>query len=81
MAASIDRVFGFDMGLKSVTDLRNMETLLRMIIHFCSLCGYKLRDQPYEKGVDIVSPTWETALAVYNENKPVLGLYGKNGKL
>ncbi len=75
MAASIDRVYGFDMGIKSVPDI-NPERLLTMIIHFCSLCGYKCRDHPYPKGEDYVSETWDTALSVYNEQRPELTLYG-----
>ncbi len=77
MAAAIDRVYGFDMGIRSVTEI-NPHRLLEMIIHFCSLCGYKCRDHPYPKGEDYISETWDTALAVYNEKKPELTLYGED---
>lgn len=79
-AASIDRVFGFDLGIKNIKNI-NIINLQRQMKKFCSLCGHFLdyRDDhkynwTYE---ECQSETWVEAYKNYNEAPPKLRLYGE----
>jgi hypothetical protein len=86
--ASIDRIFGFDIGIKSLAEVTE-ERMTERLRSLCSLCGhYRAFDQKIEymkirdKRVltewtreERISPTWEQAYARYKERAPLLRLY------
>jgi hypothetical protein len=73
--ASVDRVFGFDIGLKSlslVEDARLREQLQRL----CGYCGLFRRNYGAETITEeLMSVSWQRALERYRRSKPVLSLY------
>ncbi|MBW2046062.1 MAG: radical SAM protein [Deltaproteobacteria bacterium] len=76
VAASIDRVFGFDMGRKSLpppTD--NMHDMLNV---FCRYCGHFRRIEFWQDRIghkEKISPAWEVAYKKYKEKPPKMSLY------
>jgi hypothetical protein len=77
--ASIDRIFGFDIGIKSLRDV-NLEALYYQRKILCPYCGllpfgdydpYKNRITNEEK----ISPSWEEAYKKYKKSNPIMGLY------
>jgi len=76
-AASIDRVFGFDLGRKSLPHPEDLMAEQRRV--FCGLCGHfgGGRKVVNAKGATI-SPSWEKAYARYNAGgQPELTRYGE----
>jgi len=81
-ASAIDRVFGYDMGIKSLKDV-NMRRIVEQRAVMCRLCGRynDLSIDPEHYGPtwvveEKVSHTWERAFQAYRENGgPVLTLY------
>lgn len=72
--ASVARVFGMDIGLKSLDDLADMRLMKFQRDTLCRLCGHsrssvKLTTKPE------ASPTWAKAFAAYKVEKPTLGEY------
>lgn len=79
--ASVDRVFGFDLGIKalsSITELglRNQRSKL------CRICGHFKYMQPNSQNIsfnwikeEIISPSWEKAYCEYKKKVPLLSLY------
>jgi hypothetical protein len=69
---SMDRVFGFDIGIKELS-LVNSDSVLRQLAALCGHCGH-FKDnygaQPIEEA--LVSVTWQRAYAAYRRNKPSL---------
>jgi organic radical activating enzyme len=66
MAGAIDRIFGLDLGIKSVKDI-SIESLQKTYNQLCSKCGlYSCRI--HEK-VQTISPTWKKALDEFNGTK------------
>jgi hypothetical protein len=70
---SIDRVFGFNIGIKSYTELTE-EKLREQLDQLCRYCGHFKADLYKD---NYVSPTWQQAYEKYSEEKPELSLYGK----
>jgi hypothetical protein len=78
--ASVDRVFGFDIGIKKLINVTNDQLRKQMKI-LCSFCGhFKYFTYDHEKTSKCVyneqmSTSWEKAYAKYSESKPKLNLY------
>lgn len=73
--ANVDRVFGFDVGIKKLADLddKNLKTQLALL---CKYCGhYKYNYAEKEISVEKISPSWQVAFEKYNKCKPRLSLY------
>lgn len=80
-ASAIDRVFGYDLGVKSLKEA-SMKRLVEQRRAFCGLCGRydDLSISPEEYSStwvveEMASPTWEGAFRAYERRKPVLTLY------
>jgi len=81
--ASVDRVFGFNIGIKNITDVA--VGLKMQMSQLCSVCGhFKDFDIIDTKVVDEdklwtekveVSESWQKAYKEYKINKPVLDLF------
>ncbi len=71
VAGGIDRIFGFDMGRKTLPEKNDL--VIEQLNKFCSLCGhFKI----YERDPRIIlSPTWERAYKEYELKKPKLSCY------
>jgi hypothetical protein len=86
--AAIDRVFGYDIGIKKLADV-TPERLVEQLRQLCRLCGH-FRD--FDVRADVVksenpgalagwttesriSPTWQQAYARYAEAPPQLSVY------
>jgi hypothetical protein len=86
--ASIDRVFGLDLGIKRLADVTPAR-LIEQLRQLCGLCGhfrdFDLRAEQVAGGdkgpvrgwtrEEQMSPTWVTAYRRYAEEKPQLSLY------
>lgn len=72
-APHIDRVFGFNLGIKELKDV-NLYSLRKLFSAFCKYCGHFKEPNDFAKK-SIISPTWETAYKKYRENAPNLDLY------
>ena len=79
--ASLDRVFGFDIGIKKLIGVTNDKLKEQMKI-LCSFCGhfkYFSYDDPKKRSHwscdEQISVSWENAYAKYRESKPELSLY------
>jgi hypothetical protein len=72
VAAAIDRIFGLNIGRKSLpTRKDNMIDLYRA---FCGYCGHFLRyGSPI--GMKLRTASWERAIDNYFKSKPSLTLY------
>ena len=76
----MDRVFGFDIGIKKLNYITNNLLREQMKI-LCSFCGhFKYFTYDHEKTSKCVyneqmSISWENAYAKYSESKPKLTLY------
>jgi len=71
--AHVDRVFGFDLGLRSLKEVKesSMKQQLRKLCRYCGL--YK---EPVERvRKEKISRTWEKAYEKYAEKKPQLSMY------
>jgi hypothetical protein len=85
---SIDRVFGFDIGLKNLEDVAAAETL-QQLMRLCAHCGHykdhdsKLKsatssaDERHDPWVDyqVTSESWKLAYERFKLAKPELSLY------
>jgi hypothetical protein len=71
IAGAIDRVFGFNMGLKNLPSDEN--SMKDQLSHFCKLCGHFLEDLRFSRNK--ISPVWQAAYSQYHINKPSLSLY------
>jgi hypothetical protein len=72
-AGAIDRIFGFNRGIKKIPD-RNDPEIIRLLELFCRNCGGFLYSG-HKKPVGYVSPTWKERLQSYQETKPKLTEY------
>ncbi len=73
--ASVDRVFGFDIGLQQLSDIRP-EALIHQLSVLCRNCGhFKANYGADSVQEEAISPTWKRAYAAYKENKPKLTKY------
>lgn len=87
--ASVDRVFGFDIGIKSLKMI-SPQLLYQQRQSLCRVCGHYLgfRDIVQENISQpewalrswitdgIISPTWASAYSKYNDEPPQLSIYG-----
>jgi len=71
--ASVDRIFGFDIGIKNLSQVNN-ESLRNQMKTLCGYCGhYK---EPNESVLEEkMSRTWKDVYKKYKEKKPELELY------
>ncbi|MBF0622663.1 MAG: 4Fe-4S cluster-binding domain-containing protein [Magnetococcales bacterium] len=78
--ASIDRVFGFNIGIKKLEDVTH-ENFKKQLRSLCKYCGhYKHSDMNQEEKeilleTETVSSSWRKAYADYKQEKPKLDLY------
>jgi hypothetical protein len=71
IAGSIDRIFGFDMGRKTIPE--QGDPMFEQLNKFCRLCGhFKIYDMDSRI---ILSPAWAKAYREYQLKKPKLSLY------
>jgi sulfatase maturation enzyme AslB (radical SAM superfamily) len=71
MAGSIDRVFGFNLGKKDLSNLD--ESFVNVKKKLCQYCGAFRFSRLTKK--EKFSLSWEKALCYYNDNIPILDLY------
>jgi len=76
--ASLDRVFGFDIGIKKLSLLEDSRLKKQRRI-LCEYCGH-YKDKNMKKGRDWISeekmsPSWIKAYRKYKKEKPKLSLY------
>ncbi len=69
--AAIDRVMGFDLGIKSLADIHECFSLTETL---CQYCGHSEAAKTMPSGVRI-TPSWKEALQNYRHNPPKLSLY------
>ena len=69
--AAIDRVMGFDVGIKALADIGKCYGLTNIL---CQYCGHSEAARLIPPEVRI-SPSWQKALRRYRESRPVLSLY------
>lgn len=70
-SGSIDRIFGFDCGRKTLPDPE--DGMEEDLARFCSLCGFfRLNYTSDVPGGSLVSETWQRAYAAWNARRPVL---------
>lgn len=73
-AGAIDRVFGFDVGLKALPTRR--EEMLESTEKLCGYCGFFWEKLGVSvKTSETVSQSWQEALDRYSDSKPPLTLY------
>ena len=74
-AASIDRVLGLDIGIKSFNQIteEKFRTQLSLLCGYCGFFESKIMD---ESELKAVSPSWQKAYSDYAKKKPELSLYG-----
>jgi len=72
ISAHIDRVMGFDKGIKTIKEIKKMNMDI-MLKHFCKYCGlykYDIYGYKYDKkrnlGKCVMSPIWERKYREYN---------------
>ncbi len=73
-AASIDRVLGLDIGIKSINGIteKALRTQLKLLCGYCGI--FKKNDDTYN--MKDVSPTWQKIYQDYKKSSPELKLYG-----
>ena len=73
IAGGIDRIFGYDLGYKSIPD--NADDMHQMMETFCRVCGHFKRryEAPLEE--HSISATWEQAYTKYRETPPSMTRY------
>jgi len=73
--AAIDRVFGFDVGLKSLSSITD-DALKKQLNLLCAYCGhYKYNYKEKWITTEEISKSWQEAFDKYNKKTPVLTLY------
>jgi hypothetical protein len=71
--ASLDRIFGMDIGVKSLRDV-DLTKLLEQFGKLCAFCGHSPTKVKRRVIADAMSPSWERSYAAYHENAPALSL-------
>jgi len=77
-AASIDRVFGFDIGLKNLSWTLKPEDFINQRRKLCRYCGRLSAKTSKAVTEEKISPSWRKAYDRYNKEQPQLTLYKKN---
>ena len=72
---SVDRVFGFNIGIKDLS-LVTAKALRGQMKILCKYCGWFNVDQKAIVSVEKMSRSWKKALTDYRKQKPKLSLYG-----
>jgi hypothetical protein len=72
VAGAIDRIFGFDVGRKSLPS--SNDAMLDLNKLFCQYCGHFNRFSVPGWGTQM-SPTWQKTISQYKKKKPLLTLY------
>ena len=74
--ASVDRVFGKDIGIKKLDEV-NLPNLTKQLKILCSYCGNFKYNNPRVKKVkkEVSSKSWKNAYKEYKIKKPLLKLY------
>lgn len=73
--ADIDRVFGFNIGIKNLSSLNDRE-LRKQLKVLCAYCGH-YRDNFGERKItnEIITRSWENAYRNYKKSPPTLSLF------
>ncbi|MBW2996481.1 radical SAM protein [Candidatus Woesearchaeota archaeon] len=77
--ASVDRIFGFDIGIKKLSEIDNLKLKTQSKL-LCSYCGH-FKDTPGNSSKknwikkERISQTWKEAYENYKKKKPKLTLY------
>ena len=71
--ASVDRIFGFDIGIKKLSDVTE-KTLRKQMQILCRYCGFFHEPHRMVRKEEI-SITWEKAYKAYKERASILSLY------
>ena len=72
---NVDRVFGFDIGIKSLS-LVNEQALRGQMRILCKYCGWFNEGREELLVSERISPSWRKAFAEYRRQKPILSPYG-----
>jgi hypothetical protein len=72
---SVDRVFGFNIGIKELSSVTEM-ALRELMKILCKYCGWFNVDQKAIVPAEKMSRSWKKAFADYRKQKPKLSLYG-----
>ena len=73
--ANVDRVFGFDIGVKSLLSLTD-DMLKGQLRRLCGYCGhYKYNYREEYVTDEEISPCWQSAFERYREKHPELTLF------
>lgn len=73
-AGAIDRVFGFDIGFKSLREVSE-ESMRWQMDKLCRFCGHFLRNYPSWQNYPMDLVSWPNALDSYQKSTPVLSRY------
>ena len=74
-ASAVDRVFGFDVGLKSLFSVTDA-ALKNQLTRLCRCCGhYKENYKEAWSSIQETSPSWRDAVERYRKEPPRLTLY------
>ena len=71
---NVDRVFGFDIGIKKLS-LVSEEALRKQMNILCKYCGWFRLPQGGIVLTEKISPSWKRAFIEYRKQKPRLSLY------
>lgn len=72
--ASVDRIFAFDIGIKSLKDV-TLANLTRSLKQLCRYCGHFSNKQTDVSKKQVYSLSWVKALNDYRKNERKLSLY------
>lgn len=73
--ASVDRVFGFDIGIKRLSSVKD-KILFDQRKVICRYCGHYKAMRCKIRTFNEMSPAWVEAYKIFRINKPILKLYG-----
>jgi len=71
--ANVDRVFGFDIGIKKLSDV-NEKALRKQMQTLCKYCGHFKLTNDYIDG-EKMSKSWQKIYKKYKQKKPDMSLY------
>ncbi len=73
--SAVDRVFGFDIGLKSLSSVTDgaLKDQFRFLCRYCGIFKYNYDEKRVT--TEEVSPSWRDAFAKYRMERPTLTLY------
>lgn len=75
--AGVDRVFGFDIGIKRLSDVEENRLLEQRKI-ICQYCGHYKGMNYKQRTYAEMSPTWIEGYRLFRLNKPILERYADN---